>query len=69
LVVGKPLGLLVKEELQGSFGQPLGRRGGDLFHGSEVDVQTGSVVAEGPFGNDFPPLGGEVSELVEFFGG
>jgi hypothetical protein len=62
------LGLLVEEELQGSFGEPVRRHGGNLLHGPEVDVQAGPVVAEGPLGNDFPPLGREGVELVEFLG-
>jgi hypothetical protein len=66
LFAGELLGLLLDEELECSFGKPLCRDGGNLLHGPEVDIQTGPVVAEGPLGNDFPPLGREVSELVEF---
>jgi hypothetical protein len=62
------LGLLFEEQLKGSFGEPLGRGGGDLFHGSEIDIQIGPVFAEDSFGNNFPPLCGQCAELVEFFG-
>jgi hypothetical protein len=69
LLGGELVGLLPEEELECSLGQPLGRRGGDLLHGSEVDAQVGSVVAEGASGDDLPSLGGECAELVGFLGG
>jgi hypothetical protein len=68
LFLRKSLGLLFEEELKGSFREPLSRGGGDLLHGSEIDIQIGPVFAEGSFGNNFPPLCGQRSELVEIFG-
>lgn len=64
----KPLRLLAEHQLEGSFGQSVGGGGRDLLHGSEIDIQTGSRVAEGAFGHDFPPLGCELSKLIEFLG-
>jgi len=58
--------LLLQEQLEGSFGESLGGGGGDLLEGAEVDIESGAVVAEGPSGDDFAPLGGEVAELVKF---
>jgi hypothetical protein len=68
LLWGELVGLLLEEQLEGPFGQALCGRGGDLFHGSEVDVESGSVVAEGPFGDDFGPAGGKGAEFLEFLG-
>jgi hypothetical protein len=69
LLVGKLVGLLLQEQLQGPFGEPLGGGGSDLLEGAEVDLESGAVVAEGPSGHDFGPLGGQGSELVEFLSG
>jgi hypothetical protein len=69
LLVGELVGLLLQQQLQGSFGQPLGGDGSDLLEGAEVHIKAGTVVAEGPSGHDFAPLGGQGSELVEFLSG
>jgi hypothetical protein len=63
LLVGEFLGLLLEEEFQGPFGEALGGGSSDLFHGSEIDVESGSVFAEGAFGNNFAPLGGKLSKF------
>jgi hypothetical protein len=68
LFLGELVGLLLEQELESPFGQPFRGHGGDLFHGSEVDVESGSVVAEGPFGDDFGPAGGKGAEFLEFLG-
>jgi hypothetical protein len=68
LLLRELLGLLSEEELECSFGQPLGGHGGDLLHGPEIDTEAGALVAEGVFGNDFPPLCGQGSQSVEFLG-
>jgi hypothetical protein len=65
LFLRESLGLLFEEELKGSFRDPLGGGGGDLLHGSEIDIQIGPVFAEGSFGNNFPPLCRQCPELVE----
>ena len=36
--------------------------------GSEIDIQTGALVAEGLFGNNFLPLRSELVEFLEFIG-
>lgn len=62
------VGLLFEEQLESSFGQALSGRSGDLLEGSEVHIESRSVVAEGSLGDDFGPLACEFVELVEFLG-
>jgi hypothetical protein len=62
------LGLLFQECGQGSFGQSVGGGLGDLFHGVEIGVESGSVVAEGASCDDFAPGLGEVTDFLEEFG-
>jgi hypothetical protein len=59
------LRLLFQEGGEGAFGQASGRGTGELFHGSEVGVQSRAVVAEGPSGNDFAPAGCQVTDFLE----
>lgn len=68
LFVGEFVGLLSEEEFECALGESVSRGGGDLFHGSEVDIEPGSVVAEGPLGDDFGPLPCKVVELSELLG-
>lgn len=63
------LRLLFQESGESAFGQARGRGPGELFHGGEVGVQSGAVVAEGPSGNDFAPAGGQVTDFLEEFRG
>jgi hypothetical protein len=65
---GEFAGLLLEEELDCPFGQPVCGGGGDLLEGSEVHVMSGSVVPEGPLRDDHGPPGGEVVEFPEFLG-
>jgi len=69
LLVAEGGGVTVEEGLEGALGEALSGRVGDLFHRGEVDVESGSVVAEGASGDDFPPLGGQLAEFEEFVGG
>ena len=46
-MLAQGLGLLFEEGLEGSLGKPGGRSVGDLLHSTEIDVESGSVVAEG----------------------
>jgi hypothetical protein len=69
LVLAQRLGLLFQERLQGAFGETGGGGLGDLLHGIEIDVESGSLVAEGTAGNNSAPLRGEVAELLKFLGG
>ena len=68
LFAGEFVGLLSEEQLEGSLGQPVCGGGGDLLEGSEVHVESGSVVPEGSLGHDLCPPGGEVVEFPEFLG-
>jgi hypothetical protein len=69
LVVGERLGLLVQSGGEGSRGQPQGSSEGNLFHGVEVDIETGAVVAKGTTGNNFAPSGSEFADLLQHFRG
>lgn len=62
------LGLLFQECGQGSFGQSTGGGLSDLFHGVEIGVESGSVVAEGASCDDFAPGLCEVTDFLEELG-
>lgn len=66
MLVAQGGGLAVEEGLEGAFGEAGGGGVGDLLHHVEVDVESGSVIAERAAGDDFPPLGGELAEFEEF---
>jgi hypothetical protein len=63
------LRLLFEAGLQGPFGQAGGGGLGNLLQGVQIDVEPGAGVAEGPSGDDFAPLGGEVPQFLELLGG
>src|SRR6188472_3435671 len=67
-LVGHLLSLLLEHLLKRPFGQSVRRGGGDLLHRLEVHVQSRPVVAEGPLGDDFAPLGRQDTQSVEFLG-
>jgi hypothetical protein len=52
---GQFLGLLLEQQLQGALGHSLGGGVSQLFHGPEIDLQTGASVAESPLGDNFSP--------------
>src|SRR5437879_2976618 len=64
LLLPQALGLLLRGVLQGAGGETAGRRDGDLFHGVQIDVQTGAILAKGTAGDDFAPL---LGQLVDGF--
>lgn len=66
---GERLGLLFQEGRESAFGQPARGGDGDLFHGGQVGVETGSGVAEGATAGNFAPTGGEITDILELFGG
>jgi hypothetical protein len=68
LRVGQGLGLLGQQGGEGALEQPLRGGLGGLLEGEQVGVQGGAGVAEGAPGNDFAPLGGEVTDVLEFLG-
>jgi hypothetical protein len=69
LVFAQGGGLLFEQGLHGAFGQTGGGGSSDLLHGGEIDIQSGTAVAEGAAGDDLAPLGREVLEFPEFGGG
>jgi len=69
LLIAQGGGLTVEESLEGAFGEALGGSVGDLLHGVEVDVESGSVIAERAASDDFAPLGSELTEFQEFLWG
>ncbi len=64
-LLAEGLGLLFQERSQGSFGQALGSGLGDLFHGLEIGVESGSIVAEGASCDDFTPTFGKITDFLE----
>jgi hypothetical protein len=61
-------GLLLQEGGEGALGQAAGGGGGDLFEGEQIDVQARAGVSESTPGNNFPPLGGQIADFLEFLG-
>jgi hypothetical protein len=61
--------LSLQEGLQGALVEAGGGGLGDLLHGVEVDVEARAVVAEGAAGDDFAPLGRQITEFLELLGG
>jgi hypothetical protein len=68
-LLAERLGLLLEKGLQGALGEAGSGGVGDLFHGAEIDIESGSLLTEGVSGDDFAPLGGESAEFLEFLGG
>ena len=66
---GQGLGLLLQEGGEGALEHPLGGGLGGLLQGEQVGVQGRALRAERPAGGNFPPLGGEITEMLEFLGG
>ena len=64
-LLAQRLGLLFQECGQGSFGQSVGGGLSNLFHGVEIGVESGSVVAEGASCDDFAPAFGQVTDFLE----
>jgi hypothetical protein len=68
LLLPQGVGLLFEEGLQGALVEPGGGGLSDLLHGVEIDVESGAVVAEGAAGDDFAPLGRQITEFLELWG-
>jgi len=62
------LGLLLQGGGESAFGQPGGGRGGELLQGGEIEVEAGAGVTEGPAGDNWAPLGGESTDILEVLG-
>jgi hypothetical protein len=65
LLLAQGVGLLFQESLQGALGESDGGSTGDLLHGVPIDLEAGAVVAQGAFGDDFTPAGGEVLKFLQ----
>ena len=68
LLLAQAVGLLFEKGLQSSLGKTGGGGDGDLLHGREIDVESGSVLAEGASSDDFAPLGGKAAEFLDVVG-
>jgi hypothetical protein len=68
-VLGQGLGLLLEQGGEGALEHALGGGLGGLLQGEQVGVQGRALIAEGTAGGDFAPLGGEITEMLEFLGG
>ena len=68
LGVAEALGLLGGGLLEGARGQAAGGGDRDLFHGVQIDVEAGAVVAEGVADDNLAPLVGQVVDFLEVLG-
>ena len=59
----EPLGIELKQLLDGPLGQGLGGVDGDLLEGVEIDLVGGSALAEGAACDDFSPVLGQVTDF------
>jgi hypothetical protein len=62
------MGLLFQERGESALGESGSGSSGDLFQGGEVGVESGAGLAEGPAGNDFAPLGSQITDFLEVLG-
>jgi hypothetical protein len=69
LLGGEGVVLLFEEGGDGALGQAAGGGGGDLLHGGEVERDAGGHGLKGASSDDFAPLGSELLDLLESFGG
>jgi hypothetical protein len=68
LLQAESLGLLLQGGRERAFGEPGGGRGGELFQGGEIEVEARAVGTESPSGDNFAPLGGQVTDVLEVLG-
>src|SRR5262249_21193998 len=69
LLRAEGLGLLLQGGGERAFGESSGGSGGELFQGGEIKVEAGPLLAEGPSGDNFAPLGGESTDILEVLRG
>jgi hypothetical protein len=69
LLRAEGLGLLLQSGGERAFGQPGGGSGGELLQGGEVEVEAGPGLAEGASGDNFAPLGGKGTDILEVLRG
>jgi hypothetical protein len=68
LLGGQGPGLLLQQAGQGALRHAAGGGRGDLLKGQQVHVQARARVPEGPPRHEFAPLGGQVTDILEFLG-
>ena len=62
----KGLGLLLQGGRERAFSEAGG--GSELFQGGEIEVEARAVDAESPSGDNFAPLGGQMTDILEVLG-
>ena len=69
LLLAEGLRLLFQEGGERALGEAGSGSGGELFQSGESSVGAGASLAKGPAGDDFAPLGGQLTDHVEVLGG
>jgi hypothetical protein len=59
---------LLQQCREGPLRQATGRRVGDLLQGKQINVESRSGIAERAAGDNFPPLGRQITYILEFLG-
>lgn len=62
------LGLLFQQGAESALRQPCRGGRGDLLHGLEVEVQSGTRLPASTTGHDFAPLGSQFTDFLELLG-
>ena len=68
LLLAEGLRLLFQEGGERALGEAGSGSGGELFQSGESSVGAGASLAKGPSGDNFAPLGGQLTDLVEVLG-
>jgi hypothetical protein len=61
--------LLSEQDGEGALGKSSSGSAGDVLQGLEINLGAGALFPEGASSNDFAPLGGGVSDFLEFVRG
>jgi hypothetical protein len=69
LLAAELLGLLFQQGGQGPFRHARGGSVGDLLHGVDIDVEARAGLAKGLAGNNFAPVGSEITDFLELLRG
>ena len=68
LVLREGLRLLFEQSREGALKQSLSGSLSDLLEGEQIEIQGWALIAKSPAGDDFAPLGGKITEILEFLG-
>jgi hypothetical protein len=68
VLLSEGLGLLLQEGGERALGQTASGLQSDRFQGGEIDSQAWSFGAESPPGDNFAPLGRQVTDFLEVLG-